>query len=159
MTKFTPESYAARVKRNIKKHGFHLTYVPAETTPAFCYSTGIYETFGIPELFFSSLPLGMSSELAHSYVKRFKNTPPTIGERVKKLKNDPFDYYLINVDLSKVRDYVLASFKYYGSTPFDYLQPVFPDADMLFPHETGYDYDQELFGDYSQIKNGITSKR
>ncbi|MEJ7595709.1 MAG: DUF4262 domain-containing protein [Planctomycetaceae bacterium] len=149
MKKMTPESYATELKRNIKKYGFHLTYVPAEDIPSFCYSTGVYETSGIPELFISSLPLGMASELVHSYVKRFKNTTPPIGERIVKQKKDPFDYYLIKVDLSNASDYVLASFKYYGSAKFEYLQLVFPDADLRFPHEKGYDYDQELLGDFS----------
>jgi hypothetical protein len=152
MKKSTPETYAAEVKRNIKKYGFHLTFVSADEKPSFCYSTGVYESSAIPELFISSLPPGMSGELVHSYIKRFKNTTPPIGERVKKLRNDPFDYFLINVDLTMIRDYVLGSFKYYGSAKFEYLQLVFPDADLRFPHEAGYDYDQELLGDYSQIK-------
>jgi len=151
MKKSTPESYAAEVKRNVRKHGFHLTYVAANDAPAYCYSTGIFETFGIPELFISSLPPAMSGDLVHSYVKRFKNSIRPIGERIKKRSTDPFDYYLINVDSAKIRDYVLASLRYYGSASLEYLQLVFPDADMRYPHEPGYDYDQELLGDYSAI--------
>ncbi len=79
-----------------------------------------------------------------------RRTPP-VGKRIKKDKTDPFDYYLINVNLADVREYVLASIKYYGERPFSYLQLVFPDTDMLFPHEQGYDYDQEILGDYSGI--------
>ena len=151
MKKFTPESYAAEVIRNIRAYGFHLTYVPAEEEPSFCYSTGLFETAGIPELFISSLPPALSGELAHSYARRFKASPPPVGKRIKKDKTDPFDYYLINVNLADVREYVLASIKYYGERPFSYLQLVFPDTDMLFPHEQGYDYDQEILGDYSGI--------
>ena len=51
MKKFTPESYAAEVIRNIRLHGFHLTYVPAEEEASFCYSTRLFETAGIPEHF------------------------------------------------------------------------------------------------------------
>ena len=149
MTKFTPESYAAEVASNVNKYGYHLTYVAPGETPAFVYSTGIYQSSGIPELFISSLPPGMSSDLVKSYVERFSKVTPPIGERIRKQRNDPFDYYLIKIDLPAVREYVLASFKYYESAPFEYLQLVFPDTEMRFPHEPGYDYDQELLGDYS----------
>jgi hypothetical protein len=35
---------------------------------------------------------------------------------------------------------------YYGSNPFEFLQLIYPDTELLFPDEKGYDYDQELFG-------------
>lgn len=151
MKKITPEAYAANVKLNIAEHGYHVTSVVGAES-SFTYSTGIFETYAIPELFISGLPPGMSGELMQSYIQRFASSGPPIGTRIRKRKPEPFGYYLIPVNRAKLKDYALASFKYYGSKPFESLQLVYPDTDLLFPHEHGYDYDQKIIGDYSVIR-------
>ena len=151
MPKFTAKSYAALVKENILISGFHVTYIMENKTPSFCYSTGIYKSYGIPEIFISSLPQGLSSSLITSYVDSFKNKSPTINELIPANNLAPFDYYLILVKKKRLEDYVLASIKYYGAEPYDYFQLVFPDINMKFPHQEGYSYDQEIIGDYSPI--------
>ncbi len=150
MSNYTPESYAEKVKDDIQKLGFHITYVAESDTPAFCYSTGLTESFGIPEIFISSLPLGLSSEFINAYLNRFKKTSPPIGKLIKSI-SEPFDYFLIDVEPFKLEEYVLASFKFYGSKPFKYFQIIFPDTHLRFPHEDGYNYDQEIFGEYSSV--------
>jgi hypothetical protein len=151
MSEATPESYAAQVALNVKNHGFHSTYVGGGDTAPFCYSTGLYESDGLPELFLSALGPGLSGALIHSYRLRFRNSAPPVGVRITAEGDDRFDYYLINVDLPALREYVLASYRFYGTRPFKYLQLVYPDAEMRFPHEPGYVYDQEILGDYSAI--------
>ena len=143
--------FATTVRQNIKSHGFHATYVVCEDSPPYCYSTGIYETHGIPEIVISSLPPNLSYELIALYIMRFAENAPVTNSRVRK-RDERFDYYLIPVDLNRVREYVLATFKYYESDVFEYLQLIYPDAAGLFPHEDGYDYDQEILGDYSMIE-------
>jgi len=150
MNNYTPESYAEKVKENIEKLGFHITYVAESDTPAFCYSTGLTESFGIPEIFISSLPLGMSSEFINAYLNRYKKTSPPVGKLIKKM-SEPFDYYLIEVDPLELEDYVLASLKFYGTKPFKYFQIIFPDTKLRFPHEDGYNYDQEILGEYPSV--------
>jgi hypothetical protein len=137
--------YAKRVRDSVARHGFHTTYVGAGEKPAFCYSTGIYQSHAIPEIIVSSLPPNLSHELISQYVDRFRATGPLINQRIPA-KKERFDYYLVPVPLARIQDYVLATIKYYGRKPFEYLQLVYPDADLLFPGEQGYDYDQELFG-------------
>jgi len=149
--KSTPERYAVEVKENVEKHGFHITYVAADESPAFCYTTGIFKTHGIPELFVSSLPPGLAGDLMHSYVKRYGSTSPPQGCRITK-ESDPFDYYLIPVNNDDLREYVLATIKYYNELKYEYLQLVFPDPEFRFPHDDGYDYDQEILGDYTTTK-------
>lgn len=62
--------YFELVDSNIEKHGFHITYVLEEKdfTP-FGYSTGIYKNFGIPEVFVSGLPNGLTNTLITNYAK------------------------------------------------------------------------------------------
>jgi hypothetical protein len=137
--------YAKRVRDSVARKGFHTTSVGAGDEPEFSYSTGIYESYAIPEIIISALPPNLSHELISQYVDRFRAAGPIIGERIFAEK-ERFDYYLVPVPLVRVQDYVLATIKYYGSAPFEILQLIYPDTELLFPGEDGYDYDQELFG-------------
>src|SRR5262245_23981746 len=140
--------YAKRVRDSVARNGFHITSVGAEEEPGFTYSTGIYKSYAIPELIISALPPNLSAELISQYADRFRATGPVIGERITAAK-ERFDYYLVPVPLVRIQDYVLATIKYYGSAPFEFLQLVYPDTELLFPGEEGYDYDQELFGGFA----------
>jgi uncharacterized protein DUF4262 len=137
--------YAKRVRDSVARNGFHITSVGAGEEPEFTYSTGIYKSYAIPEIIISALPPNLSAELISQYVDRFRATGPIIGKRITAAK-ERFDYYLVPVPLVRIQDYVLASIKYYGSAPFEFLQLIYPDTELLFPGEEGYDYDQELFG-------------
>ncbi len=152
MSKYTPESYAELVKKNIAETGYHFTYVSASELPSFSYSTGITSTYGIPEIFISSLSPGLSGDFVSAYISKFSRSAPSINSLIPSDGTAPFDYYLIEVGEGKLDTYVLASIKYYKSEPFEYLQLIFPDINMKFPHEEGYDYDQEILGDYSAIE-------
>ncbi|MEM7011494.1 MAG: DUF4262 domain-containing protein [Verrucomicrobiota bacterium] len=142
--------YAAEVRKNVAEHGFHVTYVGRGDSPAFCYSTGIWETYSIPEIFVSSLPPNLSHELISQYIKRYTHEAPAINEQVAAI-DERFDYYLIPAQAERLEDYVLASLKFYGDRPFEYLQLVYPDTKNRFPHESGYNYDQEILGEFSPL--------
>lgn len=137
--------YAKRVRDNVGKHGFHATYVGPGEVPEYCYSTGIYETYALPEIIISSLPPKLSHELITQYVDRFSETGPLLNQRITAV-NERFDYYLVPVASERIQDYVLATINYYGRKRFECLQLIYPDTEMRFPGEDGYDYDQELFG-------------
>lgn len=137
--------YAKRVRDSVAQNGFHVTSVGEGEEPEFSYSTGIYESYGIPEIIISALPPNLSHELISQYINRFRKSGPIVGKRITA-KKERFDYYLVRVPLKRIQDYVLATIKYYGKSPFEFLQLIYPDTDLLFPDEEGYDYDQELFG-------------
>lgn len=145
MTRVSKADYAATVRDNVTKHGFHSTWVGADESPSFCYSTGIFQTFSIPDIFISSLPPNLSHELISQYVKRHSLSGPQVNCRVKAI-DERFDYYLVPVAVDRLSDYVLASYKFYGQMPFEYLQLIYPDAQNRFPGEVGYNYDQEIKG-------------
>ena len=149
MTDEQIKEYFDKVDRNIKVSGYHLTNVFAsKDTPSFFYSTGIYKTFGIPEIFISSLPAGLCNELVQNYVKLFKDkqTIP-LNEKLDYL-TDRFAVYLIEVPKSKLTDYVLSSVRIYKDEDYRYLQVIFPDTKGHFPNDIGYDYDQEVMGKF-----------
>jgi len=149
MTDEQIKEYFDKVGENIKKSGFHLTNVFAsKDTPSFFYSTGIYKTFGIPEIFISSLPSGLCSQLVENYVKSFKDKQAIpLNEKLDYL-TDRFAVYLIEVPKSKLADYVLSSVRFYKDEDYRYLQVIFPDIKGHFPNDIGYDYDQEIMGKF-----------
>jgi hypothetical protein len=149
MTDDQIKKYFDKVDENIKKSGYHLTNVFAsKDSPSFFYSTGIYKTFGIPEIFISSLPSGLCSELVKNYVKSFRdNKAIPLYEKLNYL-TDRFSVYLIEVPTSKLSDYVLSSVRLYKDEDYKYLQVIFPDTKGHFPNDIGYNYDQEIMGKF-----------
>ena len=88
--------YAKQVRDSINESGFHVTFVGSGDRPAFCYSTGVFETFSIPELFISSLPPGLSHELITQYVDRHANHQPPPERRISAI-DERFDLSLIHI--------------------------------------------------------------
>ena len=86
-----PERYHSKVDENVAKFGFHITYVMEdETGPSFCYSTGLYKTYKIPEVFISGLPQNLSFTMVANYAEKFKESVAAL----EKLNTD--DVYLQN---------------------------------------------------------------
>jgi Domain of unknown function (DUF4262) len=142
------KGYRKKVYDNIRDFGYHMTFVFDDTSPSFCYSTGVYETFNIPELFISSLPENLSFELISNYVELFKdvkNIP--LNTRIDNL-SDRFPVYLIEVPLVNLAEHALASIKFYKGNNYKYLQIIFPDTEGNFPNDLEYDYDQEIMGEF-----------
>lgn len=142
--------YHAKVNENIQKHGYHSTFVFAGKEPSFCYSTGIYKNFQIPEIFISSLPQNLSHTLINDYVNKFKgNASIPLNQRIDDL-TDRFPVYLIEAPTEKLANFVLSSIRFYNSEPYKYVQLIYPDTSGHFPNDNGYDYDQIIIG---QFKN------
>jgi hypothetical protein len=138
--------YFKQVYDNIKNVGYHTTAVMEESnfTP-FTYSTGIFETFKIPELFISGLGPNLSGQIIGKYVEKFRNKKIVLNEKIDNLTKN-FPVYLIKVDNKDLTEYVLTTIKYYEDRNYEYLQLVFPDLNGNFPNETNYEYDQKIIG-------------
>lgn len=142
------KQYHAKVDENIQKYGYHSTFGFADKTPSFCYSTGIFKNFGIPEIFISSLPQNLSNTLIQSYVDKFKGAAQVpMNVRLEHL-SERFPVYLIEVPEHKLTDYVLSSIRYYNGNPYKYVQLIYPDTAGRFPNDAGYDYDQIILGQF-----------
>jgi hypothetical protein len=84
------KDYFSKVDENIEKYGFHITYVLAdEKGPSFCYTTGLFKNYRIPEIFISGLPQNLAFDLAGDYAKQFKDKTVPINRKI----NSPTDYF------------------------------------------------------------------
>ena len=148
MTDQQIKEYHKKVEAAMKEYGYQSTFVFGDSTPFFCYSTGVYKSFGIPEIFISALPQNLSHELIANYVSKFKDTGSIpLGKKLEDL-TDRFPVYLIEVSKDMLTDYVLSSLRFYGDEEFKYVQLVYPDTNGRFPNDAGYDYDQVILGEF-----------
>jgi hypothetical protein len=148
MTDEQIKQYHDKVDENIRRHGYHSTFVFASKRPSFCYSTGIYKNFGIPEIFISSLPQNLSHGLIENYVNKFKQSESIPMDRRIDDLTDRFPVYLIDVSTDKLADWILSSIRFYKNQDYRYLQLIYPDTEGRFPNDIGYDYDQEIIGHF-----------
>jgi hypothetical protein len=86
-------SYHLKVEDNIRKHGYHSTFVFSKNDPSFCYSTGLVKSFGIPEIFISSLPQNLAHTLVEKYAEKFKSGAPIPLNKKLKGVTDRFAVY------------------------------------------------------------------
>ena len=142
--------FLKRIDDDIEKYGYHVTYVMEEKdfTP-FGYSTGLFKNFGIPEVFVSGLPNGLTNTLITSYAEIFKDKSIPFNEKLDNLI-DRFLVYLIPLETSLIEEKVLASLRLYDGIGFDSVQVIYPDLNGIFPGEEGYDYDMEIFGEIKE---------
>ena len=141
-------NYFAFLEANIAEHGFHVTYVAGQSP--YSYTVGMVESFNLPELFISSLPRNLSHELSVQYRTRHQDSTPPLNQIIPK-RDERFDYMLISVENADIAELALSTFKYYPGDTTKFLQLIYPDTNSKFPHETGYDYDQLILGDYPDI--------
>lgn len=146
MSEDQKKQYHSQVEENIRKYGYHATFVFSDKEPSFCYSTGIFKSLGIPEIFISSLPQNLSGTLIRNYVDRFKSAGSLpLNTKLDEL-TDRFPVYLIEVQEEKLKDFVLSSIRFYKDAPYKYIQLIYPDTAGYFPNDPGYDYDQIIMG-------------
>ncbi len=143
------KEYLSKVNENIDKYGFHITYVlEDEKGPSFCYSTGLFKNYKIPEIFISGLSQNLSFDLVGDYAEKFKEKTVPINLKI----NSPTEYFefqilFIEVDNKNLEKYVYSSNRFYGEKKYKYLQLIYPDTKGLFPNESGYNYNQKIFGE------------
>ena len=142
------KDYLSKVDENIDKYGFHITYVLGdEKGPSFCYSTGLYKNYKIPEIFMSGLPQNLSFDLVGDYAKKFKEKDVPLSRKI----DSPTDYFkfpilFIEFENEDLKEYVYSSSRFYGEKEYRYLQLIYPDTNGLFPNDSGYNYNQEILG-------------
>ena len=143
-----PEKNHSKVDENVAKFGFHITFVMEdENGPSFCYSTGLYKSYQIPEVFLSGLPQSLSFSLVADYAKKYKENILEVNKKINSFSEDfEFPVYFIEVEEEKLKDYDYASQHFYGNENYKCVQLIYPVTNSKFPNEPGYLYDQEILG-------------
>jgi len=142
------EQYHTKVDENVAKFGFHITYVlEDEKGPSFCYSTGLYKSYKIPEVFLSGLPQSLSFTLVSDYADKFKESVLETNKKINSFSEDfDFPLYFIDVEKENLKDYDYTSQRFYEKENYKCVQLIYPDTKGKFPNEPEYLYNQEIMG-------------
>jgi hypothetical protein len=124
-----------RVAEDIRKFGCHVISVfdPEETQPTFSYSVGIHETTGAPE----AIVIGVRPELGHFMVNEYnqKVRGGTKFERGVLYSGflEGFSIYVEPAKASRLNEYTLGCYRYYGGKPFSTVQLIYPSTSGVWP--------------------------
>ena len=135
MTNETPD---AKVRADIKKHGWHCLNVwpmVGEDRTAFSYTIGLAESYGHPEIAVFGL-----GDKAHGILRDCANLVSTGTRFVEDQPNNDVlsgDYKVIFKSVRKDRfnEYFGTALRYYGSQPFDAFVLFWPNKQHEFPWE------------------------
>lgn len=119
---------------DIEEVGWHVVKVlEDEKGPGFCYSIGLYKTFGLPEI----IIIGLPPDLTHDLIN-------IIGEdlregNVYKSGNyysdiiDGYDCFMLEVERSYYKEYLGYGMWYYEEEQFPAIQCIYPDEENEYP--------------------------
>jgi len=126
--------------RHIAEFGLSIIYVLGdEHSMSWSYSTGMYDTWGQPEIIMTGFPNALSGSILNSIAKSNAAGQFLVPEaRTPNLINN-IDCIFRPVEDVWVRRLMLRSTWFYGDIPFPVLQCICPDFENKFPWEPGFD--------------------
>lgn len=110
-----------------------------EHSMSWSYSTGMYDTWGQPEIVMTGFPNGLASSILAAIAKdnaaeKFLHADKRIPELIKN-----YDCVFRPVEDVWVKRLMLRSTWFYGDIPFPVLQCICPDFENHFPWEGQFD--------------------
>lgn len=127
---------------DVQQYGWHvLKILGDETGPEYCFSVGLYYSFGHPEILVMGLPTQAGHQLinlAATQIADGKVFKP--AERVNGLL-EGFSCSFITIDISHYQEYLGYGIWFYRQLkqPFPAIQLVWPDKQGRLPWESSYD--------------------
>ena len=119
---------------NIAEYGWHVIQVPGEgNEPDFCYSVGIYKTFGAPEVVIIGLPLDVGHELINLIGDDLSTEMSYKPGQYYADIIEGYECYMTAVDQSHYKDYFGYGIWYYKNEDFPVTQCIYPDEDNVYP--------------------------
>ena len=127
---------------DVETVGWHVVKIMGdESGPAYCFSVGLYYTFGHPEI----LIMGLSHPVAHEFINLAATQIASgkvfqASERTDDLA-EGFPCTFIPVPVAHYEEYLGYAIWFYRKVkqPFPTLQLVWPDKQGRFPWERDYD--------------------
>ncbi len=128
---------------HVRRFGWHVAGVEeGESGPAFAYSIGAFQSFGLPEIILFGLPMKSMQSIINVCVDEFKAAggPPKLGEPVQGIL-EGFPVVFRKVGEDYFRGYLGYALWFYKGRDFPVLQCIWPDKQGRFPWETGFSED------------------
>ena len=136
------DEHDRKLLSDIERVGWHVLKIMGdESGPEYCFSVGLYYTFGHPEI----LVMGLSHPVAHRFINLAAAHIATgrvfrAQERTDDLA-EGFECSFVPVSVAHYERYLGYGIWFYRQLkqPFPVLQLVWPDKQGRFPWESDYD--------------------
>ena len=135
------DEHDQKLLSDVEKVGWHvLKILGDESGPEYCFSVGLYYTFGHPEILVMGLPQQVAHELinlAATHIAGGKVFRP--GDRSSGLL-EGFTCSFVPISVARYPEYLGYGVWFYRNLkqPFPALQLVWPDKQGHFPWDSGY---------------------
>lgn len=131
-----------RVAADVARVGWHMTGVfptSDEPGPYFCYTVGLFKTYGHPELITFGLNPHIAQILVQQLVDNHIKGGRTFqdGERVEGEVRDGYSMWFRSAPVDDDQYPLSTAKRFYHGTDFPALQIVMPDTQNRFPWEPG----------------------
>lgn len=142
---------------DIDEFGWHvLKVLEDDNGPGFCYSVGLFKTFGHPEIIIVGLKLDLAHTLINNIGHDIKNGIKYQSGQFYTDILDNFKCLMIEVSKKHYKEYVGYGLWYYKDDNFPLLQCIYPTVKGVYPWDKNWPADivdlQPILGDREQIK-------
>ena len=110
-----------------------------EHSMSWTYSTGMYDTWGQPEILMTGYPSGLAASILNTIADRNRAGQFLTPEQREPDLIQQYDCIFRPVENVWVQRLMLRSNWFYGEVPFPVLQCICPDFENRFPWEPNYD--------------------
>jgi len=104
------------------------------------YSTGLFDTYGQPEIILTGFPVGLAQFIVNEVGKHYRDGKPVeVDQRTAGFIGNDIDVVFRPVAKVWLHRLMLRTLWYYGDDNFPVLQCICPDFGNHFPWEEGFD--------------------
>lgn len=143
--RFDPQQ--TRFIQRIEEYGWTGTFVDAGSKgPGFSYTTGFYNSLGVPDLIAFSIPYEPMNEIFWDLYRRQKEGERfALGVPLTDVLGDDVPVVFLPINRARHKDYVTWTTWFHLGRPFDCVQMVWSDKSGRFPWQAGSSGDLRVF--------------
>ena len=128
------EEFNKELDKSIAEYGWHVIKVMAdEEGPGFCFSVGLFKSFGHPEIIIVGLDLDLGHELINLMGDEIREGVKFEAGQYYDDIIEEYSCYMLEVSKENYEGWLGTAIGYYQSEDFPVLQCIYPTVDNVYP--------------------------